>query len=168
MSVLLGAALVGAAWSIGTGVGSAGTSGLTEKGVGPLLLGRTLAEINREHLIGPATPGCELASPRPIGARLHAPFVGYATFGGAAPHRLQALSISAGVKTSRGVAIGDRGARVLHAYPGARVLNSRPGDPLQFNAIVVRSSGRDRMWFLLDRPNGHVTEFDVPAPQFCE
>jgi hypothetical protein len=162
ISVLLcTAVLAAAAWSTGG-------SRLSEKGVSGLLLGRPLAQIKADHLIKPTTPGCELASPRPIAARLRAPFDGFATFNGASPHRLQALAILGGTKTSRGIAIGDPAAKVLSAYPTAKVNNSRPGDPLQFTAIVVRSGGRDRMWFLLDRAGGKVTELDVPAPQFCE
>jgi hypothetical protein len=35
-------------------------------------------------------------------------------------------------------------------------------------AIVVERKGAERMWFMLDRPAGHVTEIDVPGPQICE
>ena len=141
---------------------------VTEHGVGRLTLGRTLAEVRRDGLIGTTRPGCELASPRPLIARLRAPLSGWATFDGRAPHHLQALAITAGAVGRNGIRIGDSSAAVARAFPSAHVIDSRPPKPLVFSAVVLRRNGHDLLWFMLDRPRGKVTEFDVPAPQFCE
>lgn len=177
-SVLLGIAVAASIAGIGSSRPAADTlplrshstaAVLTERGVGGLRLGRSLAAIRRDRLIGPVSPGCELASPRPFGARIRAPLAGFATFDGrAATSRLVALSITGGARTSRGVTIGTSAANVRHAYPGARVENSGPPNPIQFNAIVVSRAGRDRIWFFLDRRGGRVRSIDLPSAQFCE
>src|SRR4051794_24091986 len=100
-----------------TAVATAPTLG--ERGVGGLVLGRPLAALRAEGLVVPTPPGCELASPRPLVARLRPPFSGWATFGGAPRHRLEALAVTAGAATSRGIAVGARGSDVARAYPGA-------------------------------------------------
>jgi hypothetical protein len=142
---------------------------LTEHGFGGLRFGRPLATIRKAGLIAAQDiPGCELGSPRPIAARLMPPLTGFATFGGAAPHRLVALQITAGAVTDRGIRIGDPAAKVRRAYPEARVSNSLPPEPLQWAALIVTRAGRDRMWLLLDKPGGVLKDFELPAPQFCE
>lgn len=142
---------------------------LTERGVGGLRLGRTLSEVRRAKLIGRVRPGCELVRPRPYWARLRSPLRGSATFTGSrGTSRLDALLITSGAVTDRGVRIGSTAAQVLRAYPEAKVQNSRPGDPLQFSAIQVTRGGRSRLWFMLDRPRGRVLSFEIPGPQFCE
>jgi len=57
--------------------------------------------------IGPSGPGCELASPTPVVARLKAPLAGSAAFSGAAPHRLAALWVTRGAVTDHGIAIDE-------------------------------------------------------------
>ena len=141
---------------------------LTEQGVAGLRLGRTLAQVRATGRIGPTGPGCELVSPRPLFARLRAPLKGFATFGGAAPHRLVALDVRGGAQTVRHVAVGASSAAVEQAYPEAHLLTSKPSDPLQLTAWIVKRGGKDRIWFMLNRPGGHVTDLAVPSPQLCE
>ncbi len=142
---------------------------ITERGVGGLTLGRTLAQVRGAGLVGRVTPGCELASPRPYGARLQAPLQGFATFSGrAATSRLVSLSITGGAATDRQVTIGTTAAKVRRAYPKARLQNSRAGDPIEIYAIVVARARRDRIWFVLDRPGGRVQSIHIPGPEFCE
>jgi hypothetical protein len=57
---------------------------------------------------------------------------------------------------------------VRAAYPTARIVDSPPPNPLVYSAIVLRASGHDRIWFMLDHRGGHVTSIELPAPQFCE
>ena len=147
----------------------AATRVLSEHGVDGLRLGRTRMAIRTRGLIGRIHQGCELASPRPTVASLRPPLVGAATFGGSGPgSRLTALSVRAGAVTDHGIAIGSSAGRVLHAYPNARVRNSAPSSPIQFNAVVVKRTGKPRIWFMLDRRGGHVRSFEVPQPQICE
>ena len=141
---------------------------LTERGVDGVQLGRTLAQVRATGRIAAATPGCELVSPRPLVAQLRAPLKGYATFDGAPPHRLIALDVVAGVQTTRHVAVHATAASVHRKYPAARLLVSKPSDPIQLMAYIVRRGGKDRMWFRLDHPRGYVAAIDVPAPQICE
>jgi hypothetical protein len=141
---------------------------ITEQGVRGLRLGRPLAKARTTGLIGATTPGCELATPRPIGAQLKSPLRGFATFGGGGSHPLQALSVRKGVITVRHIAVGATAAAVRNAYPQAHLLTSKPDDAIQLTALIVRRNGKDKMWFLLDKVGGHVTEIDVPAPQICE
>jgi hypothetical protein len=147
----------------------AATRVLTEHGVDGLRLGRTRMAIRTRGLIGRIHQGCELASPRPTVASLRPPLVGAATFGGSGPgSRLTALSIRAGAVTDHGIAIGSSTGQVLRAYPNARVRNSAPSSPIQFNAVVVKRAGKPRIWFMLDHRGGHVRSFEAPQPQICE
>ena len=142
---------------------------LTEVGVGRLRLGRPLAAIRADHLVGRVSAGCELASPRPVVAKLVAPLKGFATFSGTGPaKRLVSLSVTGGARTTRGVTVGTTAARVRRAYPRARVEHSPAPNPLQFDAIVVTRADQDRIWFMLDRKDGRVQSIDVPGPEFCE
>ena len=141
---------------------------LTERGVDGVRLGRTLAQVRATRRIGPATPGCELVTPRPLIARLRTPLKGYATFDGAPPHRLIALDVVAGVTTTRHVTVQATAASVQRKYPTAQLLVSKPSDPIQLIAYIVKRGGKDRLWFRLDHPKGHVAAIDVPAPQICE
>ena len=142
---------------------------ITDRGVGGLTLGRTLAQVRGAGLVGRVTPGCELASPRPYGARLRAPLQGFATFSGrAATSRLVSLVVTGGAATDRQVTIGTTAAKVRRAYPKARLQNSRAGDPIEIYAIVVARARRDRIWFVLDRPGGRVQSIHIPGPEFCE
>jgi hypothetical protein len=141
---------------------------LTEQGVVGVRLGRTLAQVRATGRIGPTRPGCELVSPRPRFARLRAPLNGFATFGGAAPHWLVALDVRGGAQTERHVAVGASSAAVKRAYPEAHLLTSKPSDPLQLTAWIVKRGGKDRIWFMLNRPGGGVTDLAVPSAQGCE
>jgi hypothetical protein len=148
-----------------TGASASPPLRLTETGVGQLQLGRPLASVG-SRWIGPTGPGCELAAPTPVVARLKAPLAGSAAFSGAARHRLVALWVTRGAATDRGIAIGATAAAVRRAYPGAVAQDSE--QPLRYHALTVRRNGKDRIWFMLDRRNGRVTAFALPAPQFCE
>jgi len=162
---LAGALLVAAAPASAAAPGQI----LTERGVRGLTLGRTLAAVRGDGLVGRLRPGCELASPRQWFGPLRPPLTGFATFSGrAAASRLQALDIRAGAVTACGIGIGSTARQVLRAHPAARERNSRPGDPLQFTAIVIARGGKDRMWFDLTRRGGTVRTISVPGPQFCE
>ena len=141
---------------------------LTERNVDGLRLGQTLARARATGRIGPTTPGCELASPRPLAARLRAPLKGFATFDGKPPHRLISLDVTGGARTPRHVKVGTPAAAARRAYPEARLLTSKPSDPLQLTALIVRRGGKDRIWLMLNRPGGHVTDLAVPGPQLCE
>lgn len=159
--------LVGAPTSLAKPL--ARTQVVTERGVGGLTIGRPLAAIQADGLIGPLSPGCELASPRPYGAKLRAPLKGFASFSGrGASSKLQSLSLTGGASTSRGITIGATSAAVRLAYPTARVENSRPGDPIEIYAIVLSRGSRDRIWFRLSRRGGRVTFIDIPGPEICE
>ena len=140
---------------------------LDEHGAGGLRLGRTLAAIKADGLIGKATPGCERASPRPVVASLKAPLRGAATFtksGG--KFRLRALSVRAGAITDRGIRIGSTAAAVKRAYPTAKALDQT--DPLLIHALVFKRRGVDKIWFMLTKHGGRVTSFELPAAQACE
>ena len=54
------------------------------------------------------------------------------------------------------------------AYPEAHLLTSKPSDPLQLTAWIVKRGGKDRMWFMLKGPGGGVTDLAVPSAQLCE
>ena len=141
---------------------------VTENGVRGLKLGKPLADARRTGLIGPTGPGCELASPRPLVARLRPPLKGFATFDGKAPHPLVALDVTGGAITVKHVGVGDSAAKAQRAYPNARLLVSKPDDPLQLTALIVTRGGKDRMWLMLNKPGGHVTDIDIPIVQACE
>ena len=152
------------------GAGAAGAPLVADQsGVGALRLGRTLAAIRTAHVLGPVTPGCELASPRPSAARLRHPLRGFATF---VPRngnrRLVALSITEGAVTKRKIGIGSTAASVRKAYPSAKVNDSPAPNPLQFSALVVSRAGHDRIWFMLDHKGGRVVSIEIPSPQFCD
>ena len=162
--------LVVALLAVGVGAAAADTMApvLNEQGVGGLKMGRTLAAIKADHLIGPTTPGCELASPRPVVAQLKAPLRGSATFSKRnGVFRLSALVVTAGARTDRGVKIGDTGASVLKAYPGSKPLNQSTSG-IVIHAIVVKRAGVDRIWFMLNRKAGTVRQFALPTAQICE
>src|SRR3954463_6046119 len=97
---------------------------VTEHGFGLLRLGRTLGALRREGLVGSARPGCELASPRPLVARLRAPLAGWATFGGGAPPRLRGRAVPAGAGPRNGIAVGAPAAMIEKAFPAAHVVDS--------------------------------------------
>ena len=141
---------------------------VTENGVRGLKLGKPLADARRTGLIGPTGPGCELASPRPLVARLRSPLKGFATFDGKAPHPLVALDVTGGAITVKHVGVGDSASKARSAYPNARLLVSKPDDPLQLTALIVTRGGKDRMWLMLNKPGGHVTDIDIPIVQACE
>jgi hypothetical protein len=148
---------------------SAATPVLTEHGVRGLQLGKTLAQARATGLIGATGPGCELVStPPPVAARLRAPLKGFATFAGKAPHRLVSLDIRGGAITVRHVRVGDSAAKVRSKYPEAHLLTSKPSDPLQLTALIVKRGGKDRIWLMLNKPGGRVTDLAVPGPQLCE
>jgi len=168
---ILGLGLVAAIAAASLVVGAAGAGAplvVTEQGVHGLKLGMPLAVARRSGLIGPTTPGCPLVSPTPVGARLRAPLKGFATFDGKAPHRLVALDVRGGAITTRHVRVGDSAAKARRAYPNARLLTSKPGDPLQLTALIVTRGGQDRLWLMLNKPGGHVTDLAVPTVQACE
>jgi len=166
--VALGAFLL-AAGVMALGAGASHPLVLSEKGVGGLQLGRSLAQIQSLHLIGAIRMGCDLSSTPSYNASLEAPFAGDATFDGNKPtSRLVALSITGGAVTNRGVAIGSSAAAVKHAYPTAKVQDSPPPNALVFYALAVQKGNKDLLWFLLDHHGGKVELFDVPVPQFCD
>jgi hypothetical protein len=164
--VVIGLVAAGAAAAAGVAA-AAKPLVLTETGVRGLRLGMPLAAAKRTGLVGTTGPGCELVAPRPLHARLRAPLKGFATFDGKAPHRLVALDVNGGAAI-RGIAVGDAAAEVRRAYPGARRLTSKPDAPLQLTALIVARGGKDRIWFMLDRPRGRVTDIDLPTVQACE
>jgi hypothetical protein len=141
---------------------------ITPKGIGKLRLGTPLAVIQRAHLLGRTHRGCDLAWPAPIVAQLSPPLEGTATFSGSGAHRLQAISITGGAKTDRGVGVGDRASKVRRAYPSATVQDAPPGDPLQLHAITVAEHGKTVLWLELGRAGGRVTEIDIPSLETCE
>ena len=141
---------------------------LTERNVDGLRLGQTLAQARGTGRIGPTTPGCELASPRPLAARLRPPLKGFATFDGKAPHRLLSLDVTGGAQTTRHVRVGTSAVAARRAYPEAHLRTSKPSDPLQLTALIVKRGGKDRIWLMLNRPGGRVTDLAVPGPQLCE
>ena len=101
---------------------------LTERNLVGLRLGQTLAQARATGRIGPTTPGCELASPRPLAARLRAPLKGFATFDGRAPHRLLSLDVTGGAQTTRHVRVGTSAAAARAAPTPRRTClhRSRP------------------------------------------
>lgn len=122
-----------------------------------------------EGLIGTVRKGCDIMSPPNYWARLRPPVRGTATFRGNTPRSpLRSLWLEGGVVTDRGVKVGSPAAAVRRVYPRAQVVNTRPGDPLQFSAITIVRKGKWRMWFLLDQPGGRVEAISVPGPEFCE
>jgi hypothetical protein len=143
---------------------------LTQSGVGALQLGARLSSVTGKGLFGQLRVGCPMAgtSAAPLGN----PMRGFAFFSSSASTaQLVALALKGGVVTDRGVRIGSSANAVLRAYPGSREVDATPGGPwgpFLFQAIMVRSAGQDRMWFMLDRPSGKVSEIDVPRPQFCD
>ena len=142
---------------------------LTEHGVPGLTIGRTLAAVRADGLVGKLSPGCELASPRPSFAPLRAPLVGSVEFDGSGPKaKLITLNITKGAMTDRGIRIGASAAAVRRAYPKARVEHSAAPNPLEYDAIVVTRGGEDRIWFLLNKRGGHVQSMSLPGANFCE
>ena len=107
---------------------------LTESGVAGLRLGRTLAEVRRTGGSGRPAPAASSCRPGRSSPPASGAARGFATFGGAAPHRLVALDVRGGAQTVRHLAVGASSAAVKRAYPGARLLTSRPSDPLQLTA----------------------------------
>jgi hypothetical protein len=159
----------GAFAAVAIGAHGSATPILSEKGVGGLKLGRSYAAIKKAGLIGKVTPGCELASPRPYGAKLRSPLKGFATFTGKAGHRvLSSLVITGGAKTAKGIKRGSTAAAIHAAYPTAKDLDSKSGDPIQIHAIVLKRNGKDKIWFVLSKHNGVLTEFGVPSLEICE
>jgi hypothetical protein len=127
-----------------------------------------LAEARKTALVGPTRPGCELVLPRPLTAELRPPLTGFATFSGGGAKPLESLLVERGAQTVRRIAPGATAAAVRRAYPEAQLLTARPTDPIQLTALIVKRGGKDRIWFMLDRPGGRVIQLAIPLPQVCE
>jgi hypothetical protein len=154
------------------GIGSAGAQLTavkgpiaTPQGVGPLRLGKTIAQLRDLKLIGGAGKGCELA-PGEKAAPLKPPLSGSAIFYPA--KRLSAISLTGGAETAAGIHVGSSLAAARKAYPGAPYDNVAANRPIPVGLLWIGGREKPKMTLVTDPAGTTVREIAIPSPNFCE
>jgi hypothetical protein len=139
---------------------------ITPRGVGRVKLHATHASLKAKGLVGPMRPGCNLSGPNAKAAKLRAPLKGAVDLGLKSPRRVKSIVVSGGA-TARGVAIGDRKADVLAAYPKAK-FDTSTRKVFGITLVKIPKNGGGRLQMAIDVKTHKVTLFGIPFIAFCE
>jgi hypothetical protein len=139
---------------------------ITPRGVGQVKLHATHASLKAKGVVGKQIPGCNLSGPGARGAKLKAPLKGVVDLTRSKPRRVRSITVQGGA-TARGVAIGDRKADIVAAYPKAKFDDSTK-HVFGITLVKIPKNGGGRLQMAIDAKTHKVTLFGIPFIAFCE